>query len=58
MGKDARAYILTLSAGTQSELRWQSAAKNLLTACESGETEAVTKQIEFALLMSMRLVWT
>jgi hypothetical protein len=53
---DARAYLLTLSAGEQNEPRWQSAARKLLEACENGEVEAVTRQLEFALFMSARLV--
>jgi hypothetical protein len=48
--------MLTLSAGEQNEFRWQSAARKLLEASETGEVEAVTRQIEFALFMGARLV--
>jgi hypothetical protein len=53
---DARAYLLTLPEEEQGEPRWQSVARKLLLACESGEVEPVTHQIEFALFMSARLV--
>jgi hypothetical protein len=48
--------ILTLPEGEQNELRWQSAARKLLEGYETGEVEAVTRQLEFALLMRARLV--
>jgi hypothetical protein len=41
--------------GEQLENRWQHAAKLLLEACEIGDAEAATKQLEFALFMSARL---
>jgi hypothetical protein len=44
---DARAYIMTLP---ELDPRWQSVARKLLIACEDGEVEAVTRQIEVALL--------
>ena len=53
---DARSYILTLSEGEAKEARWQSAARKLLEACESGDVAAVTRQIEFALFMGANLV--
>jgi hypothetical protein len=53
---DAREYILALSEGEAKEPRWQSAARKLLEACESGEVEAVTRQIEFALFVGAQLV--
>jgi hypothetical protein len=53
---DARAYILTLPAGEQGEPRWQSVARKLFIACETGDVEAVTHQLEFALFMGAKLV--
>jgi hypothetical protein len=53
---DARAYILTLPAGEQDEPRWQSAARQLLEACESGEVDGVTRLIELALFLKAKLV--
>jgi hypothetical protein len=53
---DARAYILLLRDGEQKENRWQHATKLLLEACETGNVEPVTKQVEYALMMSMKLV--
>jgi hypothetical protein len=50
---DVRAYILTLP---ELDPRWQSVARKLLIACEDGDVEAVTRQIEFALLARGRLV--
>ena len=34
--------------GEQNELRWQSAARKLLEACETGEVEAATRRLESA----------
>jgi hypothetical protein len=45
---DARAYIIALPEGEQNEPRWQSAGRKLLEACETGDAEAATRQIEFA----------
>ena len=53
---DAYAYILTLSELEQADPRWQSVAGKLVLARESGDIEAVTKQIELALLTRRRLV--
>jgi hypothetical protein len=53
---DARAYILTLPEGEHSQPRWQSVARKLLIACEDGDVEAVTRQIEFALFLRAKLV--
>jgi hypothetical protein len=50
---NARAYILTLP---ELDPRWQSVARKLLIACEDGEVEAVTRQIEFALLTHAKFV--
>ena len=50
---DARAYILTLP---ELDPRWQSVARKLLIACEDGQVEAVTRQIELALLARAKLV--
>jgi hypothetical protein len=52
---DARAYILSLPEGEQLENRWQHAAKLLLEACETGDADAATQQVEFALFMGARL---
>jgi hypothetical protein len=48
--------MLTLSAGEQNEPHWQSAARKLLEACETGDVDAVTRQLEFALFMGAKLV--
>jgi hypothetical protein len=53
---DARAYILSLRDGEQKENRWQHATKLLLEACETGDVGPVTKQVEYALMVSMKLV--
>jgi hypothetical protein len=53
---DVRAYLLTLPEREQGEPRWQSVARRLLTASETGDVEAVTEQLETALLMGAKLV--
>ena len=53
---DARAYLLNLPEREQSEPRWQSVARRLFIACETGDVEAVTEQLELALLMGAKLV--
>ena len=53
----ADALILSLCpSGEQNENCWQSAARKLLEACESSDVEALTRQIEFALFMSGKLL--
>jgi hypothetical protein len=47
---------LTLPEGEQSDPRWQSAARKLLEACDSGDVEAVTRQLEFALFVGGKFV--
>jgi hypothetical protein len=42
--------------GQQGEPQWQSVARRLLIACETGDVEAVTEQLETALLMGAKLV--
>jgi hypothetical protein len=53
---DARAHLLTLPEAQQGEPRWQSVARKLLIACEDGDVEAVTRQIELALMMGAKSV--
>ena len=53
---DVRAYLLTLSEGEQSEPLWQSVARRLLIACQTGDVEAFTEQLELALLRRAKLV--
>jgi hypothetical protein len=48
--------MLKLPDGEVNERHWQSAAKKLLDAYETGDVEAVTHQLEFALFMSAKLV--
>jgi hypothetical protein len=50
---DARAYVLTLP---ELDPRWQSVARKLLIACQDGQVEAVTRQLEFALFVAGKLV--
>jgi hypothetical protein len=53
---DVRAYLLTLPEREQGEPRWQSVARRLLIACEDGDAEAVTEQLELALLIGAKLI--
>jgi hypothetical protein len=53
---DARAYLLTLPETQQGEPRWQSVARRLLIASETGDVETVTDQLELALLVGAKLV--
>jgi hypothetical protein len=52
---DARAYALKRDPAT-SDRAWQHAMKLMLEAAEGGDIEAVTKQLELALLIDGALV--
>jgi hypothetical protein len=54
--RDAAAYMLALEEREQREVRWQSAVDKLMEAADGGDIEAVTAQIEFALMMGGKLV--
>ena len=53
---DAWTYVLSLPASRQTRKAWQHASALMVEAAKSGETEAVTTQLELALIMDGRLV--
>jgi hypothetical protein len=54
---DVRVFILDQSEGTQEHQSWQKARELLLAAAEHrGVVEAVTRQVESALLLEARLL--
>jgi ABC-type taurine transport system ATPase subunit len=56
---DVRVFILDQPEGTQERQSWQKAGELLLAAAEHrGVVEAVTRQVEAALFLEARLVFT
>jgi ABC-type taurine transport system ATPase subunit len=56
---DVRVFILDQPEGTQERQSWQKARELLLAAAEHrGVVEAVTRQVEAALFLEARLVFT
>jgi ABC-type taurine transport system ATPase subunit len=56
---DVRVFILDQPEGTQEHQSWQKARELLLAAVEHrGGVEAVTRQVEAALFLEARLVFT
>jgi poly(3-hydroxybutyrate) depolymerase len=51
---EARAFMVALPEGDQLRNAWQKAAELLMVAAESGDTAAVTRQIEFALFVQAK----
>jgi hypothetical protein len=49
------AYVLDLPAEVQGYNAWQSTARKMLAPAERGHIEAVTKQLELALLIGGKL---